>query len=91
MTPMIGMPVGAEWLVLIGGVALPLIALAITVWWLLMLIQALRTPDSVWSTAGQSKILYVLLMIFLGWLGALLYVAIARPALRAQPSLTPPS
>ena len=83
MTPMIGMPVGAEWLVLIGGVALPLIGLAITVWWLLMLVQALRTPDSVWAAAGQSKILYVLLMIFLGWLGALLYVFIARPGLRA--------
>lgn len=82
MTPMIGMPVGAEWLVLIGGVALPLIGLAITVWWLLMLIQALRTPDSVWAAAGQSKLVYVLLMIFLGWLGALLYVFIARPALR---------
>jgi hypothetical protein len=82
MTPMIGMPVGAEWLVLIGGVALPLIVLAITVWWLLMLVQALRTPDSAWAAAGQSKILYVLLMIFLGWLGALLYVFIARPALR---------
>lgn len=83
MTPMIGMPVGAEWLVLIGGVALPLIGLAITVWWLLMLIQALRTPDSVWAAAGQSKLVYVLLMIFLGWLGALLYVFIARPGLRA--------
>ncbi|MFE3999862.1 hypothetical protein ACFX43_13815 [Nocardioides sp. YIM B13467] len=82
MTPMIGLPTGAELAYLVGGMVLLLIGLAVTVWWLLMLIQALRTPDSVWSAAGQSKILYVLLMIFLGWLGALLYVFIARPALR---------
>ncbi|MFJ2755694.1 hypothetical protein ACIO3S_08860 [Nocardioides sp. NPDC087217] len=83
MTPMIGLPTGAEWAYLIGGTVLLLVGLAVTVWWLLMLVQALRTPDSVWAAAGQSKILYVLLMIFLGWLGALLYVFIARPGLRA--------
>ncbi|NYI76938.1 hypothetical protein [Nocardioides panzhihuensis] len=82
MTPMIGLPAGAEWAYLIGGIML-LVWCAITVWWLMMLVQALRTPDSVWTAAGQSKILYVLLMIFLGWIGALLYVFIARPGLRA--------
>ena len=83
MTPMIGLPTGAEWAYLIGGIVLLLVWFALTVWWLVMLVQALRTPDSVWAAAGQSKILYVLLMIFLGWLGALLYVFIARPGLRA--------
>ncbi|MET8518599.1 hypothetical protein [Nocardioides sp. NPDC004968] len=82
MTPMIGLPTGAEWASLIGGIVLLLVWLALTVWWLVMLVQALRTPDSVWAAADQSKILYVLLMIFLGWLGALLYVVIARPGLR---------
>jgi len=83
MTPMIGLPTGAEWASLIGGIVLLLVWLALTVWWLVMLVQALRTPDSVWAAADQSKILYVLLMIFLGWLGALLYVVIARPRLRS--------
>ncbi|MEU0267680.1 hypothetical protein [Nocardioides sp. NPDC006303] len=83
MTPMIGLPTGAEWASLIGGILLLLVWLALTVWWLVMLVQALRTPDSVWAAADQSKILYVLLMIFLGWLGALLYVVIARPRLRS--------
>lgn len=83
MTPMIGLPTGAEWAYLIGGIVLLLVWFALTVWWLVMLVQALRTPDSVWAAAGQSKILYVLLMIFLGWLGALLYVVIARPTLRS--------
>jgi hypothetical protein len=83
MTPMIGLPTGAEWASLIGGILLLLVWLALTVWWLVMLVQALRTPDSVWAAADQSKILYVLVMIFLGWLGALLYVVIARPRLRS--------
>ncbi|WP_406032084.1 hypothetical protein OG801_26835 [Nocardioides sp. NBC_00163] len=83
MTPMIGLPTGAEWASLIGGIVLLLVWLALTVWWLVMLVQALRTPDSVWAAADQSKILYVLLIIFLGWLGALLYVIIARPRLRS--------
>ncbi|MER7604347.1 hypothetical protein [Nocardioides sp. NPDC127503] len=83
MTPMIGLPTGAEWASLIGGILLLLVWFALTVWWLVMLVQALRTPDSVWAAADQSKILYVLLMIFLGWLGALLYVVIARPRLRS--------
>jgi len=83
MTPMIGLPTGAEWASVIGGIVLLLVWLALTVWWLVMLVQALRTPDSVWAAADQSKILYVLLMIFLGWLGALLYVVIARPRLRS--------
>ena len=83
MRPMIGLPTGAEWAYLIGGIVLLLVWFALTVWWLVMLVQALRTPDSVWAAADQSKILYVLLMIFLGWLGALLYVVIARPRLRS--------
>lgn len=81
MTPMIGLPTGAEWAYLIGGIVLLLVWFALIVWWLVMLVQAIRTPDSVWAAADQSKILYVLLMIFLGWLGALLYVVIARPRL----------
>lgn len=58
-----------------------LVSLALFVWWLLVLIQALRVPDQVWTGAGQSKILWVLIMVLLGVLGTILYVLIARPAL----------
>jgi len=64
-----------------------LIALALFVWWLVVLIQALQVPDPVWASAGQNKILWVLLMVFLGALGTILYVLIARPALsQASPA-----
>ena len=73
--------------------ALPLVVIlfvasvALFVWWLLVLIQALRVPDHDWAAAGQSKILWVLVMVLLGILGTILYVLIARPALaRTSPS-----
>lgn len=56
--------------------------LAVFVWWLVALIEALKTPSSQWQAAGQSQILYVVLMVLLGVIGTILYVAVARPALR---------
>ncbi|QNN51380.1 hypothetical protein [Nocardioides mesophilus] len=62
-------------------------SLTLFVWWLLVLIQALQVPDRDWAAAGQSKILLVILMVFLGILGTILYVVIARPSLgRTSPS-----
>lgn len=59
------------------------VALAVFVWWLLMLIDALRTPSSVWESAEQNQLLYVLLMALVGVVGTIVYVAVARPRLRA--------
>lgn len=63
------------------------LGLLMTVLWLLALVDALRIPDPVWERAGQTKLLWVLVVVLTGWLGALLYAVMARPALgRAQPS-----
>lgn len=51
--------------------------------WLGTLIEALAAPDSLWAAASQTKLTFVLLIVLLALLGAVLYVAIARPALRA--------
>lgn len=63
-----------------------LLVLAISVgmfaWWLVMLIEALRVPAVRWNAAGQSQLLYVLLMVFLGVIGTLVYVLVPRPQLR---------
>lgn len=56
-----------------------LIPLALWVW---SLIAEISRPDWQWQAAGHSKILYVLLTIFLGLLGSLLYALIARPGLQ---------
>ena len=71
---------------LVGLLCFAIPALALFVWWVLMLIDALKVSDATWSAAGESKILYVLLMVFLGIIGTVLYVVIPRPKLRAQTS-----
>lgn len=58
-----------------------LIALAMTVVWVWSLVDALRIDDRRWAAAGQSKVLWVLLIVLLGLLGSILYALMARPAL----------
>lgn len=68
----------------IGGIFLLVFVIAIGsfVLWITALVDALRVDDRVWQAAGQSKILWVLLIVFLHLIGAILYFAIAKPALR---------
>jgi len=62
-------------LVLVAG-------LAVFVWWLRVLVEVVRTPAPAWRAAGQSQLVHVLLLIFLGVIGAIVYVVVARPQLR---------
>ena len=59
------------------------LGLAAFVWWLVVLIEALRTPRQQWEAAGQSQLVSVLLMVLAGLLGTVVYVAVARPQLRS--------
>jgi hypothetical protein len=51
--------------------------------WIWSLVDALRFADREWAAAGQTKVLWVVLIVFLGLIGSLLYVRLARPALAA--------
>ena len=62
--------------------AFGLVGLVMFLVWVWALIDALQKPDGQWAAAGQSKLLWVLLIALLGVLGAILYFAMARPALR---------
>lgn len=64
------------------------IGVALFVWWVLVLIEALRTPSSLWEAAGQNQIVYIVLMALLGVIGTIAYVAVARPRLRDAGSAT---
>jgi hypothetical protein len=64
------------------------IGVALFVWWLLVLIEALRTPASRWEAAGQNQIVYIVLMALLGVIGTIVYIAVARPQLRSAGSST---
>ncbi|MCW2783758.1 MAG: hypothetical protein JWP74_275 [Marmoricola sp.] len=50
--------------------------------WIKFLIEAVKIPDAEWELAGQNKLLFVLLMVFLGVVGTLVYVVAARGPLR---------
>ena len=54
--------------------------------WLWSLIDALRTHDQTWKAAGQNKLVWIVVIILLGFLGAILYVVISRPALKRVPA-----
>jgi DMSO reductase anchor subunit len=61
-------------------VALTVIAAGAALW-LWSLVDALRTSDQTWDAAGQSKLVWVVVIIFLGLLGSSLYLAIPKRAL----------
>ena len=50
--------------------------------WIRFLIEAVKVPDAEWELAGQNKLLFVLLMVFLGLIGTLIYALVARRAIR---------
>ncbi len=59
--------------VLIGLVAFGL--------WVWGLVDALAKPDAVWQSAGQNKILWVVVIVLAGVIGAVIYLVVARPQL----------
>lgn len=59
--------------IIIGSLVLP-------IWGI---IDAAVRPDAVWAAAGQNKIVWVLVQIFLWTLGAVIYFIAIRPKLVA--------
>lgn len=47
------------------------------------IIDAAIRPDAAWAAAGQNKVVWVLVQIFLGVLGAIAYFVAIRPKLKA--------
>ncbi len=46
------------------------------------LLDLLRRPQDQWTTAGQSQLVWALVVVFVAVIGPLLYLGIARPQLR---------
>ena len=47
------------------------------------LVDLVRRPAKVWEEAGHNQLVWALVVIFVGLIGPVLYLAIARPALEA--------
>lgn len=63
------------------------VAVAAFVWWLIALIEVVRVPGAQWDSAGQNQLVHILLMVFLGIIGTLVYWFTARPALKQSGAL----
>lgn len=63
---------------LFGPVILGTIGLLI-----LALVDLSRRPASAWEASGQNQLVWALVVIFVGFIGPVLYLLIARPALDA--------
>ena len=58
-----------------------LVGLVVTIW---ALVDAIRVPDDSMYRSGN-KLVWVLVIVFLNWIGAIIYFAIGRPASDATP------
>lgn len=71
------------------GVLVLLGMLAGFVLFLVALIDLIRRPADAWKASGQSQLIWALIVIFVGVIGPVLYLLIARPQLEKASGLTP--
>ena len=57
------------------------IAIAGFVFWIWSLVDAIQRPDAEWEQAGQNKLVWILVLIFIGFIGSIIYLLVARPSL----------
>ena len=63
---------------LFGMEGLLLTVMAFTIW---ALLDVLRRPTAEWQRAGQSQLVWTLVVIFVGLIGPLVYLFVGRPTL----------
>jgi hypothetical protein len=69
----------------IGGLGLLVVLVGFATIGLLVLalIDLVKRPAGVWEESGQSQLVWALVVIFVGFIGPVLYLLVARPALDA--------
>jgi Phospholipase_D-nuclease N-terminal len=68
----------------IGGVLILLLVLALVTLWIWALVDAIRVPDDAHYRAG-TKLIWVLVIVLTGFIGAAVYLAVGRPTRRPAP------
>jgi type VI protein secretion system component VasK len=68
----------------IGGILILLLVLALVALWIWALVDAIRVPDDAHYRAG-TKLIWVLVIVLTGFIGAAVYLAVGRPARRPAP------
>jgi hypothetical protein len=69
----------------IGGAATlaGLVMLATLGLLVLALVDLVKRPAEVWEESGHNQLVWALVVIFVGFIGPVLYLVVARPALEA--------
>ena len=67
----------------VGGVGalIVLVMLAGLVLLVMALVDLVRRPTETWESSGHNQLVWALIVVFVAFLGPLLYLLIARPAL----------
>lgn len=67
----------------VGGVGalIALVMLAGLVLFVIALVDLVRRPTNVWEASGHNQLVWALVVVFVAFVGPLLYLLIARPAL----------
>lgn len=58
-----------------------LIGLAAFALWVWSLVDAIQRPDAEWEQADQNKLIWILVLVFVGFIGSIIYLLVARPQL----------
>jgi hypothetical protein len=58
-----------------------LVMLAGVAFLVLAMIDLVRRPARAWEASGHNQLVWALIVVFVGFIGPILYLAIARPAL----------
>lgn len=69
----------------VGSLAVLAVIVIVAALWLWSLADALRTNDQTWKAAGQNKLVWVVVIVLLGPLGPVLYLAVPKRALKTVP------
>lgn len=67
-----------------ASIIVPLVMLTTLGAWIWALVDIARHTAMEWDASGQNQVVWVLIVLFLGLLGLILYLAIARPRLRSS-------
>ena len=70
---MAGLVVAFGGLIMLAGLVLLIVAL----------VDLVRRPTEEWAPSGHNQLVWALVVVFVGFIGPMLYLLIARPALDA--------
>ena len=70
---MAGLVVAFGGLIMLAGLVLLIVAL----------VDLVRRPTEAWASSGHNQLVWALVVVFVGFIGPMLYLLIARPALDA--------